>query len=969
VARKSEPAWGGVPLPAGEFKKDQEFTLSSGGAAVPAQVLPLVVDEKGFVRWVLVDTQVDLAAKGKKELVLTAGKSSAKPQMAVKVTESADGVTVDTGRVKFSISKSKPFCLFNSVEAGGKAVVSGGAVSYTDGFDGKKYNAAKPASVAVEYQGPMRATLCVKGRFTGDEKNAFQYVARFTAWAGLSRVHVKYSLCNSNPDHYCFRQVKDSSIVLALADELAGTIVGADAPREMGATAWVHQGGRAGRGRKKFAGAAKAGSGGEASWTAGAGQNASGWIAGKTGAGVVCAADLYFAEDPARRMEFGDGELILTGVAQRFDGDCAPFGAKHRWIYDCSHLSSQYLIDFAAPADGKALDAMTAAGKGWLHLRAPSAWYSETEGFPCGKFASQADEVACNKTWGWAAGKGRLPSAPNRISAARYFRGADNHYDTEQDSVEAFLLMYVRSEGKRAYLTAGQGRVQHWMDLQSWRTDGWHWKDGGVWWVSPLGNRAQRKADPVTGARAGNPSTKKLPASAQEGAKDLGWMRMARECYCHCYAAGACMYYTLTGDPEAREVAVDKLEQQYDTNVRARKRVPGAINQFQRDVTRSNIIAHAVRSIMPTDEYAVKASEYFKDLYMKRPGPEPRGLVKAGGGKLKLRKYKGKIPMEKFVGPNGVKAFKESGNTFNDKTGEMTDPKTGKKWFCIVDPCTWQTIYMAPALDCYNRVKPDEDVQDWLIAYGQAVSKVVFQPKHYNLDYGKLLTDFPQKGKVWDRASWDLPADSKTGEGVTLSGYIAYFHVNIPAYAYGLCGEKMLKDRAKDYWYGTSHRRYNSKKMHALGQVGKWINIDGEHSESVCYTGRTFYIWAHPRKDTEAPAAVKDLSVAAGGESATVSFTAPADAGGGKVVRYQVKCSDKPIVDYDTFMKKFAAHEDGACTNWFLAGNVAGEPAPKAPGAKESFKVTGVPAGAKFFAVRAYDDSSNRSAMSNLSGE
>ena len=35
-------------------------------------------------------------------------------------------------------------------------------------------------------------------------------------------------------------------------------------------------------------------------------------------------------------------------------------------------------------------------------------------------------------------------------------------------------------------------------------------------------------------------------------------------------------------------------------------------------------------------------------------------------------------------------------------------------------------------------------------------------------------------------------------------------------------------------------------------------------------------------------------------------------------------------------------------------------------GAKESFTVSGVPEGAKFFAVRAFDDSSNRSAISNV---
>ena len=49
-----------------------------------------------------------------------------------------------------------------------------------------------------------------------------------------------------------------------------------------------------------------------------------------------------------------------------------------------------------------------------------------------------------------------------------------------------------------------------------------------------------------------------------------------------------------------------------------------------------------------------------------------------------------------------------------------------------------------------------------------------------------------------------------------------------------------------------------------------------------------------------------------------------------------------------------------------MAANVKGEPTPGAAGQKVSFEVTGVPAGAKFFAVVSFDDSSNRSAMSNV---
>jgi hypothetical protein len=676
---------------------------------------------------------------------------------------------------------------------------------------------------------------------------------------------------------------------------------------------------------------------------------------------------LYFAEDPPRRLECRGDKLVLSGVAERLEGSAKlqPFRSKYRWIFDCSHLSSQYLIDFAASSDGKVLEDAARAAKGWLHLRAPSEWYSITEGLPCGRFASQQDEVACNKLWGWKA-SGAPPKAPGGIPSGRYFRGADNHFDTEQDSVEAFLLMYLRTEGSRAFLQAGQSWAQHYMDGQAWRTDGWRWKDGGVWWTSPLGNRAQRAADPVTGARAGIPKTKKLPGDAKASGRDLGSLRISRECYCHCYAAGTISWYLLTGDREGLEVSIDKLEQQYDTNKRARKRQPGTEAFFGRDATRSSVIAQAVRLALPTDPYVVEASEYFKDLYMKRSRPEVRGLVTPPGLSAK-RARKGVWEMEKLVGAAGLKALKDSGGKFDTKTATMTDAQ-GRKWKSILGPCTWQVTYMAHAMDSYRRQTGDEDAADWLIAYGQALSKVVFQPKHYNL-HKALLCDFPARGKCWDRASWELPPDSTTGEGVELSGYLAYFHVNIPAYAYELCGEPLLKQRARDYWYGTSHRGYKAKKMKKLGEVGQWANIRGEHNESVCYTGRAFWIWAHPRKDEKPPAAIADLSVSVSGERATVSFTAPADAGGGRVVRYQVKCSDKPIVDYDTFLKKFAAFEDGKCTNWWMAANLSGEPAPKAAGGRESFTVTGVPKGAKYFAVRAFDDSSNRGAMGNVAGK
>ncbi len=49
-----------------------------------------------------------------------------------------------------------------------------------------------------------------------------------------------------------------------------------------------------------------------------------------------------------------------------------------------------------------------------------------------------------------------------------------------------------------------------------------------------------------------------------------------------------------------------------------------------------------------------------------------------------------------------------------------------------------------------------------------------------------------------------------------------------------------------------------------------------------------------------------------------------------------------------------------------MAANLKDEPAPGKPGAAERFEASGVPAGARYFAVCSFDNSQNRSALSNV---
>ena len=581
------------------------------------------------------------------------------------------------------------------------------------------------------------------------------------------------------------------------------------------------------------------------------------------------------------------------------------------------------MLDFAPPAEG--LSARHTAANNRLWVLADPAWYFASQQLPTGTFGTQADEIACYKLWDWKFDDKDIPRKAGPVMAAcpRWSGGDDNHYTSEQDTTDAMLLMYLRT-GQRAFFEGAEAWANYFMDLQTWRTDGWRYKDGGVWWTAggPLGNRPQRKKDPVSGLFNGVPGPgNSKPPFTKESSTDLWFMADAKECSCHNWGEGLVEYYMITGDRDAYEAAMDAVEQNFDTQKRAFGKTPGKAAGYSRDFTRSSYLTNAARLIAPTDPFVVEASDYLAACFLQRPDKEPRGFMnspnplnkhydwpraqkpKSAPADWDEQKETEKV-VEKwfagFVGKQGLDEMKRLGVTIDYKTGQLTDPKTGAKWYPIVEPHTWMFPPESRAMELYYRETGNEDAMDWVIAFGQAAAYVLYQPKHGNLSYGRFLADFPLKGVNNDLASWLLPDDCKNGEGndtvtgkpVGINGYLAQFYPDLPARAYMYCGEPFLKQRAYDFWYYGSHRGYNATKMHAIGKVGLWANVQTTHSESVCFSGKTFYEFAHPRTDTEAPAAVADLTVTVSGDKATVSFTAPADKGG-KVARYQVKCADK----------------------------------------------------------------------------
>ena len=581
MARRQEPISGGVPLPRGRLRADQPFALfRADGRELPCQTRPLVVETDGTLRWVLLDFQDDLPAGTTAKYVLKAARPSAAPARLLRIHESPQAVTVDTGVVQFAVSRKKPFALLDSVAVGGKEVLSGAGVSYTQlqgrkGWDDPakwsplKLQAGPPESVTVQYAGPMRATIQVKGRFADDPSGA-SYQAWITAWAGQGRLLVKYKLCNSNADQYTAILVRDSTIELKLAQP-QGIVLGGQSPIPAGTSGWIYQGLL-----PSAPGACRAGRGEQALWTSAANDRPGGWIAG-TGGAVWFVWDRLFWTNPARRLEVAAGRLLLQGIAPRLDGPLDPNGREGRrigqpyqaqgfWLYDCSHHSSEYVLDFAPPAE---LDQLARACHDRLWVLAPPSHYAEC-GVMGGPAGSLDDEQAAYKAWGWSYDPKQATASTPRVAAGSFVGFEDNHYESEADSVEALLLMYVRT-GRRAWLDLGEAWARYHTDLQAWRSDLWAWKDGAIWFPSggPQGNLQVRRKwnfgwGPNWGSRQKDPDCADLWRHAQ-----------AKSCYCHFYGSGLADFFCLTGDADALEAARDDVQQKDDEFRRYRKFQPG----------------------------------------------------------------------------------------------------------------------------------------------------------------------------------------------------------------------------------------------------------------------------------------------------------------------------------------------------------------------------------------------------------
>lgn len=229
VDRQAEPVRCGVPIPRGALRDLNAIRLEDeNGGEKPLQAEEAAFWPDGSFKWVLLNFFADLKAGEKKAYSLSFGKgvSRAKSVSPLKVAETDETITVDTGKIRFVMLKRKNVFINEAwVDANGdgkyaeaERVVAPLARGEQRGLfvdlwhksrGTSLYWAAlqpKPDSVTIEAAGPNCAEICFKGWHHADRGHdpwsfvsprSFQYVLRVRAYAGSSALRVSHTFVNT----------------------------------------------------------------------------------------------------------------------------------------------------------------------------------------------------------------------------------------------------------------------------------------------------------------------------------------------------------------------------------------------------------------------------------------------------------------------------------------------------------------------------------------------------------------------------------------------------------------------------------------------------------------------------------------------------------------------------------------------------------------------------------------------------
>jgi len=214
INRTFEPLTVGIPLPDDSGISSVNQLGLSGVSA--GQFRPLAYHKNGNIKWVLIDTQVDVPADGKNSsIVLVDGRGNFGGQNLA--AEDRDYIYVNTGPAQFTIRK-RGFNLFDKVTIESQQIINQGGSSgiRITGMDGKIYLASNDehTNVAIEENGPVKTVIKALGaHYSSDGNRMMDFTVRMYFYKEKGKVRVSYTLRNASKSQIEIANIKSLDLI------------------------------------------------------------------------------------------------------------------------------------------------------------------------------------------------------------------------------------------------------------------------------------------------------------------------------------------------------------------------------------------------------------------------------------------------------------------------------------------------------------------------------------------------------------------------------------------------------------------------------------------------------------------------------------------------------------------------------------------------------------------------------------
>ena len=194
------PVTWGVPFAQGRLPDGSHVSLAdASGKPVPLQTQTLHKWPDGSIHWLLLDFQAGAANAGRSYTLTFGSQVAPTPtQPGLVVSETADGVSVDTGALTFAVTKKAKSLAQSFTLSGERTSVAdrlAGMVKSRDGWEETEFTPIND-TVTVEASGPERATVAIAGKLMSQDKAFGRFTCRIHAYRSKPYVRVLYRIFN-----------------------------------------------------------------------------------------------------------------------------------------------------------------------------------------------------------------------------------------------------------------------------------------------------------------------------------------------------------------------------------------------------------------------------------------------------------------------------------------------------------------------------------------------------------------------------------------------------------------------------------------------------------------------------------------------------------------------------------------------------------------------------------------------------